>query len=124
MKYITLLLILVVVGCSKDNNGSNGGEFVGPVHDATLKLTVQRVTGVGTYTSVQNADVSLFATKDEALNSTNPVKTQNTGTTGQVTFSALELDKHFIRAEHPAYGFVIDSVNTPAHSTTIEEVWL
>lgn len=123
MKYAALLLMFVALGCSKDDE-DNGGEFVGPVHDATLKLTVQHVTGVGTYTSVQNADVTLFATMSDAHGATNPIKTQNTGTTAQVTFTGVGLDKHFIRAEHPAYGFVIDSVSTPAKSTTIEEVWL
>lgn len=124
MKYAALLLMFVALGCSKDNDGNNGGEFVGPVHNATLKLSVLHATSSTAYTSVQNADVTLFATKSEAMTSTNPIKTQNTGTTGQVTFTGLELNKHFIRAEHAGYGFIIDSVNTPAKSTTNEEVWL
>src|SRR5688500_11875317 len=115
MKYIALLLMLVAVSCSKDND-DNGGEFVGPDHDATLKLSVLHVTGPATYSTVQNADVSLFKTKSEAHNATNPIKSQNTGTTGQVTFTDLDFDKHYIRVEHPAYGVAIDSVSTPAHS--------
>src|SRR5687768_17064363 len=123
MKYAALILLFVAFGCSK-NSGNNGGEFVGPVHNATLKISVLQATSPTTYNGVQNADVSLHASIDDASDSTNPLSSQNTGTTGQVTFNNLDLEKHFVRTSHPAFGVAIDSLNTPARSTTTMEVWL
>ncbi|HZG00121.1 MAG TPA: hypothetical protein VEY71_03920 [Chitinophagales bacterium] len=122
-----LMFALFVCACERDGDGTQGGEFAGPVHDATLKLSVMHVGGSAgspVVTSVQNATITLHQSYGDAVSATNPLREANTGTAGSVQFNGLELNEHFIRAAHPAYGFSIDSVNTPAHSTTIWEVWL
>ena len=117
MRYLFAFFCIVILSCTKQNDPIS--ESVTGTFDATLKVTIdhsQQIDSTFAQVYVSNATITLYLSKQDALNEMNAEKSLATNSNGHVDFYKLSHPKYYVIIYHTLYGTHLDSVSTPANS--------
>lgn len=117
LRILLLLVFIVTFGCTKRDEPI--AETVTGTFNATLKATINHAQPIDSSVAeifVTNATVTLYLTKQNALNETNAEESLVTNIHGQADFYNLSHPEYYVVIYHAWYGTHLDSVSTPANS--------
>ncbi len=71
---------------------------------------------------IENASIKIYSDYYDFLNEAYPDASRETDSTGYCEINGLDKDFYYIRASHPSFADVIDSVSTPANTISFVEM--
>lgn len=113
----------VIFSCNKENlpdEDLNGSENF----NRTIKFDVIHVYSFSPLQDsvIEDATINIYSDYYDFLNGAYPDATRQTDSTGFCEISGLDKNFYYIRAIHPAFVDVIDSVSTPANTISFVEM--
>ena len=126
MHRIRLLLYVFVItfflSCEKKNpmDDLNATENF----NRTIKFNVTNVYDLSPITDsvVPGATINIYDNYFDFISEAYPSASRVTDSLGECTISGLDQDYYYIRAKHPFFPDITDSVSTPAYSTSFVEL--
>lgn len=123
---IYLLAILTIcitfTACEEDPvyEDLNGSENL----NRTIKFDVYHVYDTSPYTdsTVAEATIKIYANYEDLMLDYYPDASRVTDSVGHAEINGLDKDIYYIRCTHPTLGDLIDSVTTPAYTTSFVEL--
>ena len=73
--------------------------------------------------TVQDVTIDIFSSYEDLVYDYYPDASRLTDSVGHAIFNGLDKYYYYIRASHPTLGNVIDSVSTPANTTSFVELY-
>ena len=114
--------IFIFASCDKNvvDDDLHGSENF----NRTIKFDVIHVYSVSPILDsvVALATVDIYYDYYDFLNESYPAASRITDSTGHCEISGLDKDFYYVRASHPAFADVKDSVSTPANTTSFVEM--
>ena len=119
---ILLSCILAVVSCEEEPiyEDLNGSENL----NRTIKFDVSHVYDTSPYSdsTVAGATIKIYAQFEDLLTDYYPDASRITDSLGHAEINGLDEDMYYIKCTHPTLGELIDSVTTPAYTTSFVEL--
>lgn len=124
MKLI-FIIATIFIFASCDKNGVVDDDLHGSENfNRTIKFDVIHVYSVSPVLDsvVALAKVDIYYDYYDFLNEAYPAASRLTDSTGHCEINGLDKDFYYIRAKHPAFADIKDSVSTPANTTSFVEM--
>lgn len=123
MKFILIITtIFIIASCDKNvvDDDLHGSENF----NRTIKFDVIHVYSVSPVLDsvVALATVDIYYDYYDFLNEAYPAASRLTDSTGHCEINGLDKDFYYIRAKHPSFADIKDSVSTPANTTSFVEM--
>ncbi len=120
-----LFVATIFIFASCDKNETVDDDLHGSENfNRTIKFDVIHVYSVSPEMDsvVALATVDIYYDYYDFLNEAYPAASRLTDSTGHCEINALDKDFYYIRAKHPSFADIIDSVSTPANTTSFVEM--
>ncbi|MFI5172452.1 MAG: hypothetical protein ACHQFW_08680 [Chitinophagales bacterium] len=123
IKWCSLACAFLIVSCNNEplpNENFNATENF----NRTIKFDVIHVYNLSPVTdsAVSGATINIYSNYEDLLLDYYPNASRITDSLGKCEIQGLDKDKYYIRATHPAFSNLVDSVATPANTTSFVEM--